>query len=74
MIELILIQVNLNEIDVLVNKEVKIWQLIACQIVKLFKLKEANTKGQLISKCPFGVFKYSKKPTKFFRGQNKKVV
>jgi hypothetical protein len=22
-------------------------------------------KGQLISKCPFGVFKYPKKPTKF---------
>ena len=25
-------------------------------------------KGQLISKCPFGVFKSSKKPTKFFPG------
>ena len=24
------------------------------------------TKGQLISKCPFGAFKSSKKPTKFF--------
>ena len=40
------------------------------------------TKGQLISKCPFGVFKSSKKPSKFFpgflpqplkRGQIKKV-
>ena len=26
------------------------------------------TKGQLISKCPFGVFKSPKKPTKFFPG------
>ena len=25
-------------------------------------------KGQLISKCPFGVFKYSKNPTNFFPG------
>ena len=25
-------------------------------------------KGQLISKCPFGLFKSSKKPTKFFPG------
>ena len=25
-------------------------------------------KGQLISKCPFGVFKSPKKPTKFFPG------
>ena len=25
-------------------------------------------KGQLISKCPFGVFKSSKKQMKFFRG------
>ena len=25
-------------------------------------------KGQLISKCPFGVFKSPKKPTKFFLG------
>jgi hypothetical protein len=25
-------------------------------------------KGQLILKCPFGVFKSSKKPTKFFPG------
>ena len=39
-------------------------------------------KGQLISKCPFGVFKSCKKPTKFFpgflpqplkRGQIKKI-
>ena len=26
------------------------------------------TKGQLILKCPFGVFKSSKKPTKFVPG------
>ena len=26
------------------------------------------TKGQLILKCPFGVFKSSKKPTNFFPG------
>ena len=26
---------------------------------------ERHTKGQLISKCPFGVFKSTKKPTKF---------
>ena len=32
-------------------------------------------KGQLISKCPFDVFKSSKQPMKFFsRGQIKKVV
>ena len=50
-----------------------------------FKTKIAKSmpaKGQLISKCPFGVFKSSKKPTKFFpgflpwplkRGQIKKI-
>jgi hypothetical protein len=27
-----------------------------------------STKGQLISKCPFGVFKSSKNPMKFFSG------
>ena len=27
-----------------------------------------GAKGQSISKCPFGVFKSSKKPTKFFPG------
>ena len=27
-----------------------------------------NTKGQLILKCPFGVFKSSKKTMKFFPG------
>ena len=27
---------------------------------------EILTKGQLISKCPFGVFKLTKKPTKVF--------
>ena len=27
-----------------------------------------ETKGQLISKCPFGVFKSPKKPRKFFPG------
>ena len=30
----------------------------------LESLTEESAKGQLISKCPFGVFKYSKKPTK----------
>ena len=28
--------------------------------------EDGNIKGQLISKCPFGVFKSPKKPTKFF--------
>ena len=27
-----------------------------------------NAKGHLISKCPFGVFKSTKKPTKFVQG------
>jgi hypothetical protein len=27
-----------------------------------------SLKGQLISKCPFGVLKFSKKPTIFFPG------
>ena len=27
-----------------------------------------STKGLLISKCPFGVFKSTKKPTKFLEG------
>ena len=31
-------------------------------------LATAALKGQLISKCPFGVFKLTKKPTKFFQG------
>ena len=30
--------------------------------------EEVTAKGQLISKCPFGFFKSSKKPTKFFPG------
>ena len=30
--------------------------------------KQAAAKGQLISKCPFGVFKSPKKPTKNFPG------
>ena len=30
------------------------------------KLVSPDTKGQLISKCPFGVFESTKKPTKFF--------
>ena len=29
---------------------------------------QKHTKGQLISKCPFDVFKSPKKPTKFFPG------
>ena len=33
-----------------------------------FEGKDANTKGQLISKCPFGIFKSSKKPMKLFLG------
>jgi hypothetical protein len=35
-----------------------------------------DSKGQLILKCPFGVFKSSKKPTKFFPkgGQIKKIA
>ena len=28
-------------------------------------VQQISTKGQLISKCPFGVFKLTKKPTKF---------
>ena len=32
------------------------------------KPKLETTKGQLISKCPFGVKTSSKKPTKFFPG------
>ena len=30
--------------------------------------KDLYTKGQLISKCPYGVFKSPKKPTKIFPG------
>ena len=30
--------------------------------------EDDDSKGQLILKCPFGVFKSSKKPTKFFPG------
>ena len=29
---------------------------------------DMSSKGQLISKCPFGVIKSPKKPTKFFPG------
>ena len=32
----------------------------------LTKLSQYVSKGQLISKCPFGVFKSPKKTTKFF--------
>ena len=34
----------------------------------LSNLSPGDAKGQLILKCPFGVFKSSKKPTKFFPG------
>ena len=32
------------------------------------ELEIRNAKGQLVSKCPFGVFKSLKKPTKFVPG------
>jgi hypothetical protein len=34
---------------------------------RYFKI-ESYIKGQLISKCPFGVFKYTKKSMKFLQG------
>ena len=37
-------------------------------IVDDSEFSDDDTKGQLISKCPFGVFKSPKKPTKFFQG------
>ena len=40
----------------------------ACPKIKLFAHEKIpNTKGQLISKCLFGVFKSPKKPTKFYQ-------
>ena len=38
------------------------------EIEAMRKTAEIGSKGQLISKCPFGVFKSTKKPTKFFPG------
>ena len=35
--------------------------------VQLLNTTTTETKGQLISKCPFGVFKSSEKATKFFQ-------
>ena len=52
-------------------------------ILNVNDMRPQFAKGQLISKCPFGVFKSPKKPTKLFlgcllkplkRGQIKKVV
>ena len=40
----------------------------ATKIWKILPLSFDVTKGLLISKCPFGVFKSSKKPTKFSPG------
>jgi hypothetical protein len=34
-------------------------------VLEIFMSDEVHTKGPLISKCPFGVFKLTKKPTKF---------
>ena len=36
-----------------------------CLIWKVTSTIQSDPKGQLISKCPFGVFKWTKKPTKF---------
>ena len=40
----------------------------ASEIPLLPIIPERSDKGQLISKCPFGVYKYPKKPTKFLSG------
>ena len=54
-----------------------------CKETKKCKTHLSFYKGQLISKCPFGVIVWTKIPTKFFpgflplplkRGQIKKVV
>ena len=37
-----------------------------CNSINGIATNQLKDKGQLISKCPFGVFKSSKKPTKFF--------
>jgi hypothetical protein len=39
-------------------------QIVVCFFFKLFKME--GPKGQLISKCPFGVFKSSKKTAEIF--------
>ena len=39
----------------------------ACKLLDYFDYCEV-LKGQLVSKCPFGVFKSPKKPGKFFPG------
>jgi len=42
--------------------------LFILQTFQFFDWLSVVTKGQLISKCPFGVKTSSKKPTKFFPG------
>ena len=56
--------------------------IFPCSISIISRLQSICTKGQLISKCLFGVIVWTKKPTKFFpgflpqplkRGQIKKI-
>ena len=57
--------------------------LLAIALIFFTKWLNASAKGQLVSKCPFGVIVWTKIPTKFFpgflpqplkRGQIKTVV
>ena len=50
----------MTKTSVLSDKNVPLPSKLAVEIF-------AKSKGQLISKCPFGVFKSSKKPTEFFQ-------
>ena len=61
----------------ILNKVIRVRILLYCRYTIKTKLKEQTNerfgpgtiaKGQLISKCPFGVFKSPKKPIEFFPG------
>ena len=59
--------VNTNCDHLSTQKSLNMYRKIVKSYVKWFGLVLPNpsTKGQLISKCPFGAFKSPKKPTKF---------
>ena len=62
--------VNTNCDHLSTQKSLNMIHKIEKSHVKWFGLVVPNpsTKGQLISKCPFGVLKSFKKPTNFFPG------
>ena len=65
-----------NDVDIVGRMNQLVWLVLGglaglshpLDLGKRFVQDLTTAKGQLISKCPFGVFKSTKKPTKFLQG------